>query len=380
MNLPTEGRVTLQAAAGATGNGTVLSVIGYGAAVLQVSGTFVGTVTFEASVNESDFVAIRVVNMGTGGLSTTATAPGLYYVAAAGLRLVRARVSAWTSGTITVEGGRVALGNAWIDQGVAAQFVDENGTAYGIKHTNNQIRSIMTPYQYQIAEGNITGHTAVRRFGRNGDVGTAAETLSAISTLMYYPASAEILKIKSDDVDDDGDPVDTGARTVWIQGLDDDYAIITDTITTNGTTAVDSNVAFLRCFKAMVMTAGSSGTNEGTITVYGNNGTSKILAISPTKNESHEATYTVPAGQTMYVSYLVMSEASLKGSTFGLHMRPFGGLFYTKREFPLLGAPLVLDIHEPLPVAKKTDVEMRVTGILAGAVASGGFLGWREDN
>ena len=264
--------------------------------------------------------------------------------------------------------------------GTAVYLIDSDDTAFGVKQTGNQIRAICTPYQYQIAEGNIAGHTAVRRFGRNPDVAATPETLSAISTLMYYPPAAEILKIRSDDADDDGAPVDTGARTVWIQGLNDDYEIITDTITMNGTTAVDSNVAFLRVFKAMVLTTGASLSNEGTITVYGNDNASKILAISETKNESHEATYTVPAGQTMYVSYLVMSEASNKGSTFGLHMRPFGGLFYTKREFQLISSSLVLDIQEPLPVAEKTDVEMRVTGILAAAVCSGGWLGWREDN
>jgi len=276
---------------------------------------------------------------------------------------------------ISVDGSDVGLVS-----GTAVYLIDSDDAAFGIKQTGNQPRVINTPYQYQIAEGNITGHTAVRRFGRNGDVGTAAETLSAISTLMYYPTAAEILKIESDDVDDDGAPVGTGARTVWLQGLDTNYAIITDTVTMNGTTAVDSNVAFLRVFKAMVMTAGTSLHNEGTITVYGNDGVSAILAISETKNESHEATFTVPAGQTMYVSYLVMSEASNKGSTFGLHMRPFGSLFYTKREFQLISSSLVLDIQEPLPVAEKTDVEMRVTGILAAAVCSGGFMGWREDN
>ena len=65
---------TLQSSATGTGNGTVVDVAGYSALGLQVSGTFVGTVTFEGTVDETNYVAVQVANMNSGAVASTATA------------------------------------------------------------------------------------------------------------------------------------------------------------------------------------------------------------------------------------------------------------------------------------------------------------------
>jgi len=284
---------------------------------------------------------------------------------------------------VSIDGAEVDLvagAEVGLVAGTGVYLIDSTGAVFGVRQTNGQIRTINTPYLYQIAEGNIAEHTAVRRYGHNSDVGTAPETVSHIGAVMYYPAIAEILKIKSDDVDDDGAPVGTGARTVWLQGLDNNYAIITDTITMNGTTAVDSNVAFLRLFEMKVVTAGTSGRNEGTITAYGNDGTSKIDAIGAEENLSHSASFTVPAGQTLYIVSIVISDASLKGAEVSLYAREFGGLWENYRPYVILDNIITLPLSMPLVFTEKTDVELRATALAAGAVIAGGFSGWREDN
>jgi len=128
------------------------------------------------------------------------------------------------------------------------------------------------------------------------------------------------------------------------------------------------------------LTYGDTGSNEGIITVFGADGTSKILSMEIGNNESHTSSYTVPAGYTAYISEIALTEASLKGSHISLWMRPFGLPWYNRREFSLLDSPIVLHIGAPLPVAEKTDIEFRCAGIAAGAVVSGGFLGWIEEN
>lgn len=92
---------TLQSAAGATGNGEKYAVNGRGAVNVAISGTFSGTVTFEASHDGTDFFAVPALNRTTGVSATTATAPGLYYIALPGIYFIRARVSVWASGSIT---------------------------------------------------------------------------------------------------------------------------------------------------------------------------------------------------------------------------------------------------------------------------------------
>jgi len=100
--------VLMQNAVAATANGTVLNVDGFGPMAFQVTGTFVGTVTFEASLDGSNYVSIVVYDLPTNTAATTATAPNIFYSNVHALHHVRARVSAYTSGNITVLARAVA--------------------------------------------------------------------------------------------------------------------------------------------------------------------------------------------------------------------------------------------------------------------------------
>jgi len=100
-------RKILQNAATAIGDGSALTVTGntiggMATATFQVAGITTATVTFEATVDGSNWIAVQAVNLNSGTAATTATANGLYRLTALGLISVRARISAYTSGTITV--------------------------------------------------------------------------------------------------------------------------------------------------------------------------------------------------------------------------------------------------------------------------------------
>lgn len=93
----TTGRLT------AAGGIVVLDVAGMGTGAIQVTGTYVGTVSFEVSVNGGDWVAVDMALPSTPGTdvnSTTTT--GLYTGSVAGTRALRARMSAWTSGAAEI--------------------------------------------------------------------------------------------------------------------------------------------------------------------------------------------------------------------------------------------------------------------------------------
>lgn len=103
---------TLQSAAAATGNGTAQTVTGYAQATLNVTGTFVGTVTFEGSPDSgTTYVAVLAQQLGvTTTPATTTTGTGVFRISVDGLTNLRARVSAYTSGSITVTSNAVPLG------------------------------------------------------------------------------------------------------------------------------------------------------------------------------------------------------------------------------------------------------------------------------
>jgi len=100
---------TMQNAAAATGNGTTLNVSGYAVAIVQVTGTFSATITFEASTDDATWTAILAHSIGTGGLSSTATAVGDYRISTSGYKSIRARISTYVSGNVTAKGWVSAL-------------------------------------------------------------------------------------------------------------------------------------------------------------------------------------------------------------------------------------------------------------------------------
>ena len=105
----TMGALVMQSAATATGNGTSLPLRDKATGLVQVTGTFSATITWEATLNGDDWVAIQATPLATGTAATTATATGLYRITAAGLRAVRARISAYVSGKVTVVGETTRL-------------------------------------------------------------------------------------------------------------------------------------------------------------------------------------------------------------------------------------------------------------------------------
>jgi hypothetical protein len=100
---------TMQSAVVANGNGTTLAVTGLSSAALTVICTTCSggtTVNFEGTQDGTNYSALNAVQMGTSTLaqSTAAAGVGIWQMQIAGLTSVRARVSGYSAGTVTVTG------------------------------------------------------------------------------------------------------------------------------------------------------------------------------------------------------------------------------------------------------------------------------------
>lgn len=97
--------MTLQNAATATGNGVNLAVDAYNSVTFSTVISATATVTFEGAADPTTgFVSLVCVSIADTARTkvVTATATGVFQCNVAGLQAVRARISAYTSGTITV--------------------------------------------------------------------------------------------------------------------------------------------------------------------------------------------------------------------------------------------------------------------------------------
>ena len=97
---------TLQAAATGTGNGVALYTDGYATAMFTVTGSGSWTVTFEGTEDGTNWYSLNTNRQGTDTIGSTATNAtlGTYKADVSGFQYVRARVSTYASGSVTVTG------------------------------------------------------------------------------------------------------------------------------------------------------------------------------------------------------------------------------------------------------------------------------------
>tara|TARA_Y100000310_G_C20676415_1_gene813336 strand:+ start:1390 stop:2766 length:1377 start_codon:yes stop_codon:yes gene_type:complete len=103
-----------------------LNIDGFGAVAIQITGTWVGVVTFEASVDESTFTAVDAWPASGSTSVTTTTANGVWTIPSGGYSQVRARFSTDTSGTVVVSLQGTAAGSKYLlGSGSSVTHVDD---------------------------------------------------------------------------------------------------------------------------------------------------------------------------------------------------------------------------------------------------------------
>lgn len=125
---------------------------GYVSVGFNISGTWVATITFEATVDGTNWVSVKAVNANTGSAAATTTSNGIYSVAPNVIQTVRARVSAYTSGTIVViplgsdralsggNGGGDASASNQTNGSQLTQVVDSLGNKVGVTSNNLNVQ------------------------------------------------------------------------------------------------------------------------------------------------------------------------------------------------------------------------------------------------
>ena len=239
-------------------------------------------------------------------------------------------------------------------------------------------------FNLQLARGQVYNHRHIFKYGFNATVSTSNDTIWFQEGSYTWSTAAVKLKVSSDNAADDS-PSGVGARTVVVEGLDGNYAEISETVTLDGTTPVETDATFLRTHRMYVATAGTGLTNTGVIyaadtgDTYGTPGvpdtaTGIRSTIGATEGQTLQAFYTVPAGHTAYLTR--SSAGSVDGTnatTITLRTRALGGAFRTKQKYITFKGTAIAEHDIPLVIAEKTDIEMKADAALSTTDVAGDF-------
>lgn len=235
------------------------------------------------------------------------------------------------------------------------------------------------PFELQAARGQIAWHRIVHVWGFNPDIDTTEETVWPDGGAAPVPGVATVMKVSSTSTDDAA--AGTGARTIVIQGLDSSHNEISETVTLNGQTAVNTTKLFLHINYIYVATVGSGGKNAGIIYVGDGVVTLGVPAtiygiVNTGFNASTTAFYTIPAGYTAYMYQGSISSGQSGGSTEVtgyLILRDPNNVSRVAAVTALNNGQAVYDFPLPIKIDEKNSVEARAIGAAPNNVVSANF-------
>ena len=273
LDTTTSGSIT------AISQSVALTLNGKSGVALQLTGTWVGTIQFEGTVDGTNWVAINGVFAGASTPGPTITANGIIRLTPSGLAQVRATSTAWTSGTATVSlRASDATGGTFLNQSLTA------GT--------NSIGTVQAPAITKGTQG-TTGLTVQRLHdaGRNArhfilDAYTAAPAVEAVQSVVQWYGNAAVAATTQPAV------VPAG-KTLRLQS----WSISTKSLATVGSAVVRIriNTAGLGVLASPLAFSFEAGSTSGSTTVAMTGGLNTITGRFP---EGFE----IPAGSGLAFS------------------------------------------------------------------------------
>jgi len=238
-----------------------------------------------------------------------------------------------------------------------------------------------------VADGSVPGVSHIEKFGMNTDVDNAKETIWDGGGIYTYIETAETLTATSDSVNDA--VAGSGARTVEIQGLNQAGEVVVETIDVGATTTSE----FKRVFRVRILTAGSSGVNEGTISITSDD-TSTLLAIigidgtglnAAGRGQTFMAQYTIPTGKTGYITQWTVGAGKQNTDAIAMLMvrdpdAPGNGAWQAKDIITVSATTYAKNYNIPIKLNAGDDIEVRAYSSVNNSLVSSTFCVILIDN
>lgn len=298
---------------------TVTTQDGRSNASFVITGTWVATITIEATIDGSNWFTTKAIDQADESEIFTFTTNKNITVPCGSFAQVRLRASAYTSGTLSVTYDLSTAQNnddpTYANN--SALIPSQSQLVSGSDGT--KIRPLLTDAQGRLITTAVTGYNSNFAFG---DTTLAAIAIAPIRRTVYTEqasnAQRSVVSASASDA-----AAGTGARQVKIIYFDSNgTGPFSETVTLNGTTAVNTNNVNL-CYieDIQVVSVGSGGANAGIISLKAATagGGATIGTIAVGDNQTFWAHHYVAQGKTCNITGISCSH---NGTTVGS-----GGVF-----------------------------------------------------
>ncbi len=176
-----------------------------------------------------------------------------------------------------------------------------------------------------------------------------------------FPSSASIMQVASSSITDS--IADVGARSVKIEGLDENWKYVEETLSLNGQTPVFTTVSFIRINKLKCLTAGANGTNDGIISITDFSDsfvdgvpTNRLYCVIDYGSFiSNTATYSVPEGYIYLPTSITLQSSMRNGRVLEIDLHS------VKRSGDFDGTGATLESRFYLSNTNQTELELSQT-------------------
>lgn len=264
--------------------------------------------------------------------------------------------------------------------GVGA-YLDDTGLVKKITR-NSRLPVSARDYLTEVSAGIIPGAQTIYQNGYNSDIDAGPADVWSGGGLYPWMTAETALEIVSTSANDTA--AGTGARTVMLTGLNASHVEVVQILTLNGLTPVAIPTNLYRINANIVATAGSIGTNDGTVTVRDAGGGTTRAVMDAGYGLLRQSQFTVPAGETLFIltaTHSINKPTTTRDATVAFYFRAQGGAALLFLEISVNGQPLIIPVVPPAKIPEKTDIGYRVPYVSATNTSfTSAFFGIRETN
>ena len=243
---------------------------------------------------------------------------------------------------------------------------------------SNELDLKIYPAATLVSRGFVKGESPYRKFGASANIGTSATMInhSVVATVPHVELTAIPVEVLSANATDDSG--NTGATSLFIEGVGENWQLQSETLTLNGTTVVRSTKNYHHVFRGYVSAVGTyMGSNAGNITIRANNAGTTYEVIATGLGQTLTTGYIVPLGYTFLAESVHMTVLSTQVISYTWWQVPniddttteFSGAKRVVQLYAGINGPADFDYTPQISFPEKTLIWF--TGIKSGGTGSG---------